>query len=59
MKVDQDRTVLGLVKEIVHDPARCAPVARVVLDNDEERYILVPEGVYVGQEIGPAAPPPR
>ena len=45
------QTVLGVVKEIVHDPARCAPVARVVLDNDEERYILVPEGVYVGQEI--------
>jgi large subunit ribosomal protein L2 len=51
VKVDGNETVKGLVKDIVHDPARSAPVARVLLDNDEERYILVPEGVYVGQEI--------
>lgn len=51
VKVDGGETVRGIVKEIVHDPARSAPVAKVVLDNDEERYILVPEGVYVGQEI--------
>lgn len=51
VKVDGNETVKGLVTDIVHDPARSAPVARVLLDNDEERYILVPEGVYVGQEI--------
>ena len=51
VKVGRDETVKGVVKDIVHDPARSAPVAKVALDNGEERYILIPEGVYVGQEI--------
>jgi large subunit ribosomal protein L2 len=51
IKVDKDQTVKGVVEEIVRDPARSAPVALVALDNGEERYILVPEGMYVGQEI--------
>ena len=51
IKVDQSQIVKGIVQEIVRDPARSAPVALVVLDNGEERYILVPEGMYVGQEV--------
>jgi len=51
IKVDLDQTVSGVIKDILHDPARSAPVAKVVLESGEERYILVPEGVYVGQEI--------
>jgi large subunit ribosomal protein L2 len=51
VKVDEGQTVRGVVKEMEHDPARNAPVALVELDNGEERYILVPEGMYVGQEI--------
>ncbi|MBS1263128.1 MAG: 50S ribosomal protein L2 [Methanonatronarchaeales archaeon] len=44
-------SIRGVVVDIEHDPARTAPVARVRYENDEERYILVPEGVSVGQEI--------
>jgi len=51
VKVDPGQTIRGTVIGIVHDPARSAPVARVKLDNGEERYLLVPEGIYVGQEI--------
>jgi len=51
VKVSPDETVKGVVKYIVHDPARSAPVAKVALDNGEERYLLIPEGVYIGQEI--------
>ncbi len=51
IKVDHDQTIKGVVQDIVRDPARSAPVALVTLDNGEERYILVPEGMYVGQEI--------
>jgi len=51
VKVSPDETVKGVVKDIVHDPARSAPVAKVALDNGEERYLLIPEGVYIGQEI--------
>jgi large subunit ribosomal protein L2 len=51
MKVDEKETVRGIVQEILHDPARTAPIARVALDNGEERYILAPEGICVNQEI--------
>jgi large subunit ribosomal protein L2 len=51
IKVDHGQTITGIVEEIVHDPARSAPIALVQLDNGEERYLLVPEGMYVGQEI--------
>ncbi|TRZ68996.1 MAG: 50S ribosomal protein L2 [Methanothrix sp.] len=51
VKVDPNQTVRGVVKDIVHDPARSAPVAKVSLDNGEERYLLIPEGVCVGQDI--------
>ena len=50
-KVDRDQTVTGEVIEILHDTARSAPIARVKLDNGEERLILVPEGIAIGQEI--------
>ncbi|MDY7083086.1 MAG: 50S ribosomal protein L2, partial [Halobacteria archaeon] len=43
--------VVGEVVEIEHDPARSAPIARVRYDDDDERYVLVPEGVGVGDEI--------
>jgi large subunit ribosomal protein L2 len=49
LKPDHDATVKGTVQEIMRDPARTAPVALVALDNGEMRYILVPEGMYVGQ----------
>ncbi|HIH86922.1 MAG TPA: 50S ribosomal protein L2 [Methanosarcinales archaeon] len=51
IKVDRDETVKGEVIEILHDTARSAPIARVSLDNGEERLILIPEGIAVGQEI--------
>jgi large subunit ribosomal protein L2 len=51
IKVDMDETVYGEVIEIVHDPARSTPIARIKLDNNEERFILIPEGISVGQNI--------
>lgn len=51
IKIDEGETVRGDVIELLHDPARSAPIARVKLDNGEERLILVPEGVSVGDVI--------
>ena len=51
IKVDQGETIRGVVQEIMRDPARTAPVALMALDNGEMRYILVPEGMHVGQEV--------
>ncbi|NPV63536.1 MAG: 50S ribosomal protein L2 [Methanotrichaceae archaeon] len=51
IRVDENQTITGVIEDIVRDPARSAPVALVALENGEERYVLVPEGVCVGQEI--------
>lgn len=48
----------GEVMEILHDPARTAPVARVRFETGEERLVLAPEGILVGSKIycGVSAP---
>ena len=51
LKRDQNETVKGIVQDIMRDPARTAPVGLVALTSGEMRYILVPEGVCIGQEI--------
>jgi large subunit ribosomal protein L2 len=51
IRVDTNQTIKGNVNKILHDPARSAPVALVEFENGEERFILVPESVYEGQEI--------
>ncbi len=43
--------VKGEVVDIVHDPARSAPLAKIELDNGEERYIIAPEGLKTGKTI--------
>lgn len=50
-RVDANDTVYGTVLEVTHDPARSAPVVKVSFNNGEERLILAPEGVAVGDEI--------
>ncbi len=47
---EDDETLVGEVVEIEHDPARSAPVALVSFA-DEQRYVLVPEGIGVGDEL--------
>ena len=51
-----DSTYKGVVAELLHDPGRWVPLARIVLENGNEYYIPASEGMYVGQEvfIGPS-----
>ncbi|MDD2778535.1 MAG: 50S ribosomal protein L2 [Methanocellales archaeon] len=51
VKTDEGETVKGTIIGIEHDPARSAPIARVRFDNDTERFLLIPEGVAVGDDI--------
>lgn len=39
------------VVDILHDPGRSAPVARIRYADEEERLILAPEGIKVGDEL--------
>ncbi len=41
----------GVVKDIMNDPSKSAPVALVVLPDKKEIYQIAPEGLVVGQEI--------
>ncbi len=52
-----DETLRGVVMELVHDPGRWVPLARIELEDGREYYIPAAEGMYVGQvvEIGPGA----
>ncbi|MBA2861517.1 50S ribosomal protein L2 [Methanococcus maripaludis] len=50
-EMEKDGKILGTVVDILHDPGRSAPVAKVRFANDEERLVLIPEGIQVGEEI--------
>lgn len=50
------RYVRGVVKEIIHDPGRGAPLARVVFRDpyryrQRTEYFVAVEGLYTGQYI--------
>lgn len=46
------------VVDILHDPGRTAPVARVRYSDDQERLVIAPEGIKIGDvlECGISAP---
>ncbi|AMD31113.1 50S ribosomal protein L2 [Acidilobus sp. 7A] len=54
-----NETLEGEVKELIHDPGRYVPLARVVLSKGEEFLMPAAEGMFVGQRVrvGPDAEP--
>lgn len=48
---EEGKALVGKVVDLLHDPGRSAPVARVRFKNGEERLILAPEGILIGEEI--------
>lgn len=50
-------TIRGKIIDIEHDPARHAPIAKVELESGEKIYMLVTEGMGVGEAVawGPEA----
>ncbi|MDK6027979.1 50S ribosomal protein L2 [Ignisphaera sp. 4213-co] len=52
-----DKTLKGIVVDIIHEPGRSAPIALIKLENGEEFYNVAVEGLRVGQviEIGSGA----
>ncbi|MFC7134237.1 MULTISPECIES: 50S ribosomal protein L2 [Salinibaculum] len=49
--VEDADVVSGTVVDIEHDPARSAPVAAVEFEDGDQRLVLAPEGVGVGDQI--------
>lgn len=54
-----NETCKARIVELVHDPGRYVPLARLITERGQEFYIPAAEGMYVGQiiEIGPQAKP--
>jgi len=50
-KVEDGDVVSGTVVDIEHDPARSAPVAAVEFEDGDQRLVLAPEGVGVGDRL--------
>lgn len=51
-KYTKDQNVSqGIVKDIVHDPGRTAPLASLILDNNKKVMVIAPEGIKVGDKI--------
>ena len=48
---EKDGSIKGLVTDIIHDPGRSAPVAVVKFENGEEKLVLAPESIAIGEEI--------
>ncbi|MFW6018653.1 MAG: 50S ribosomal protein L2 [Halapricum sp.] len=49
--VEDGDVVSGTVVDIEHDPARSAPIAAVEFEDGDQRLVLAPEGIGVGDEI--------
>ena len=46
-----DTVINGDIEKLVHDPGRGTPLALIRLENGETCHSVVPEGVFVGQQI--------
>ncbi len=56
--IPPDVTLRGRIVDLIHDPGRWVPLAKIVLENGEEFQIPAFEGAHLGQVIyiGPEAP---
>ncbi len=48
---ERNGSISGRVMELLHDPGRTAPLAKLRLENSEEILTIVPEGTKIGQVI--------
>jgi len=46
-----DFAIFGTINELVHDPGRGSPLSQITLENGLSYYSIVPEGVFIGQQI--------
>jgi large subunit ribosomal protein L8e len=54
--IEREGYIKGVVKEIIHDPGRGAPLARVVFRDPyryklRSEYFIAPEGLHTGQHV--------
>jgi len=50
-KVEDGDVISGQVVDIEHDPARSAPIAAIEFEDGDQRLVLAPEGIGIGDEL--------
>jgi large subunit ribosomal protein L2 len=57
-ELEKEGSLNGRVVDIIHDPGRTAPIAKVKFENGEQKLILAPESIVINDEIscGVSAP---
>jgi len=51
IKYTNEKKLTGIVEEILHDPGRTSPLAKIRLENNKTMLILATEGTEVGRKI--------
>src|SRR4030042_3457876 len=51
VKYIKDSNIEGIVKEILHDPGRSAPLSNIKFEKNKEILFIAPEGIKVGDTI--------
>ncbi|NVM01100.1 MAG: 50S ribosomal protein L2 [Candidatus Helarchaeota archaeon] len=46
-----EQKITGIIIDLVHESGRGAPLALINFDNGKKGYMLIPEGVFIGQKI--------
>ncbi|MHA1298288.1 MAG: 50S ribosomal protein L2 [Candidatus Helarchaeota archaeon] len=46
-----EQTISGELIDLVHETGRGAPLALVNFENGQKKFVLIPEGVFIGQRI--------
>ncbi|MDI6691462.1 MAG: 50S ribosomal protein L2 [Candidatus Bathyarchaeota archaeon] len=46
-----EKAIKGVVEDFLHDPGRGTPLALIRFENGETCYTVIPEGLYLGQQI--------
>ena len=54
----REQKITGKIIDLVHESGRGAPLALVKFDNKQKKFVLIPEGVFIGHtiEIGEKVP---
>ncbi len=55
----KSKVIVGVVKELLHEPGRGTPVVLVKFNDNTEMLMIAPEGIAIGQKVyyGSNAPP--
>ncbi len=51
IKYGNEKEAKGTVEEIIHDPGRTSPLAKIRLESDKKMLVLATEGIEIGREI--------